>query len=460
MNAEKKNKEILLIKNGRIIDPSQKIDARLNLLIEDGRIRLFTQDEFEAGEVIDASGKVVCPGFIDLHAHEDPVENGVLYHDEDANLACLLRMGVTTCLCGNCGDNFCDPSAFLEMFRDGGCFVNTAMLAGYTYFREKHSAAGRYSPVTRKEKDAICEALSEALYRGCAGISFGLEYVPGISREELLSAAELCAPSGKLIAAHLRECAEGAVSAVCEILELARCTGVSAQISHIGSMAGYGQMESLLKKIDEYRADGLSVGSDCYPYTAFSTKIGSAPYDDLAAIHCRYEDIELCEGIYKGKRCTKQLFEEERNNHPETLTVGHVMKEEEIRMAFRHPNVTVGSDAFLSRGNGHPRAAGAFPRFLSRYAPACGLNLYEAIERITLLPAKKLGLSTKGTLKSGSDADLVIIDPERLTDRATFEAPTLPPDGISMVLIGGQPAVKDGKIIDGTLGRALCIRQG
>ena len=449
-----------LIKNGRLIDPAQRIDAELNLLIADGKVDSVTQSEPEADCIIDAGGKIVCPGFLDMHAHEDPLENGEIYRDEEkANLACLLRMGVTTCLCGNCGDNFVDPSQFLERYRDGGCFVNAAMLAGYTYFREKYSAADRYSPATQQEQETIVRELAKALENGCAGISFGLEYVPGISGNELRAAAELCSGSGRLIAAHIRACAEGAVPATKEIMDAAKEAGIPVQISHIGSMAGYGQMRELLKTVDEYRANGLSAGCDCYPYDAFSTTIGSAPYDDPASIHCRYEDIEICEGKHRGKRCTRELFEEERKNHPEYLTAGHVINEEEIIRAYRHPNVMVGSDAFLNHGSGHPRAAGAFPRFLRVYAPACGLSLFEAIARVTVLPAGRLGLRNKGTLKPGADADLVIFDPESIADHSSFEHPTAAPGGIAWVLINGLPAVKDGKITNGSLGRALRIQQ-
>ena len=446
----------LLIKNGRVIDPSRRIDAYLNLLIEDGKIRSLTQEAPEADRVIDTGGLTVCPGFIDMHAHEDPVTDGVRYADEkNANLACLLRMGVTSCLAGNCGDNFCDPSEFLDLIDREGCFVNVMMLAGYTYFREKLSAADRYTPATAAERSAVGRALKNALEHGCAGISFGLEYVPGMDSAELSDAARLCTKDRKLIAAHIRFCAEKAPEAAEEVISAGRAAGVPVQLSHIGSMAGYGEMRKFLDLVDACRASGADVGCDCYPYTAFSTFLGSAPYDDLQAVHCAYEDIELCEGEYRGKRCTKELFEKERAAHPDILTVGHVMKEEDILLAYLHPNTTVGSDCFLSFGNGHPRAAGAFPRFLSRYVGEGRLSLCEAISRITAIPAGHLGLTRKGTLRSGADADLVIFDPQKIRDRATFEEPALPPEGIAAVLIGGEIAVRDGKIVNGSLGRAL-----
>ena len=445
-----------LIRNGRVIDPSQRIDARLNVLLEDGKVLCLTAETPPADLTTDAGGLVVCPGFIDLHAHEDPLVNGKRYKDPDrANLACLLRMGVTTCLAGNCGDNFGDPTAFLDEIERDGCFVNVAMLAGYTWFRERFSKADRYGAASADEIEAIGRALTAALDAGCAGVSFGLEYVPGMSREELSAAARCCSAGGKLIAAHIRACAEGAPAAAAEVLEAGREAGVPVQLSHIGSMAAYGQMEALLTLVDRFRAEGVDACCDCYPYAAFSTRIGSAPYDDLAAMHCGYEDIELCEGIHRGQRCTKEIFEAERKAHPDYLTVGHVMREDEIRLAYRHPNVTVGSDCFLFEGKGHPRAAGAFPRFLAKLAPESGLSLNEALFRITALPAMRLGLAGKGTLRPGADADLVLFDPEEILDCATFAEPTLPPKGIRAVFLAGEPAVLDGKIVNGRLGKPI-----
>ena len=453
---ESKNGMKHLIRNGRVIDPARRMDARLNVLLENGKILCLTRETPPADLTTDAEGLVVCPGFIDLHAHEDPLVEGVRDRDpEKANLACLLRMGVTTCLAGNCGDNFGDPAAFLDEIDCFGCFVNVAMLAGYTWFREKYSKADCYTAASADEIETISGALTAALNAGCAGVSFGLEYVPGMSRDELLAAARCCRAGGKLIAAHIRACAEGAPAAAAEVLRAGKEASVPVQISHIGSMAAYGQMEELLTLVDLFRAEGVDACCDCYPYAAFSTRIGSAPYDDLDAMHCSYEDIELCEGIHRGERCTKEIFEAERKAHPDYLTVGHVMNEDEIRLAYRHPNVTVGSDCFLFGGNGHPRAAGAFPRFLGRLAPESGLSLNEALFRITALPALRLGLAEKGTLRPGADADLVLFDPEEICDCATFDEPTLPPKGIKAVFLAGEPAVLDGKIVNGRLGRPI-----
>ena len=165
--------------------------------------------------------------------------------------------------------------------------------------------------------------------------------------------------------------------------------------------------------------------------------------------------MELCEGKYAGKRCSREIFEEMRRDHPQALTVCHVMKSEDIQLALTHPGVIVASDGLLSQGQGHPRAAGTFPRFLSQFVLRKGANLAEGIARMTSLPAARMGLRHKGTLRVGSDADIVIFDPQHLRDRSTFQEPTTPPEGINYVLIGGQMALEHGRMKNDRLGRAV-----
>ena len=165
--------------------------------------------------------------------------------------------------------------------------------------------------------------------------------------------------------------------------------------------------------------------------------------------------LELCEGKYKGQRCTKEIFDEERRNNPNCITVCYVMKSEDVDLAFRHPNVMLASDGIMNHGQGHPRAAGTFPRLIAQFVRAGKLSLYDAVNRMTAMPADKLGLTAKGRLNVGADADVVIFDPERIQDRATFSEPLLPPAGIDYVLIGGEIAAENGKILRHYLGRSV-----
>ncbi len=452
----------ILIRNGRLIDPSCRIDAHLNLLIADGKIARILPSAInpDSDLQIDASGQVVSPGFIDMHMHEDPVR-------EDSQISqcifpAMLRMGVTTVVAGNCGDNLCDPVHYLHMVDEQGTAVNVCMLAGHTWFRNQIGLTDKYARASDTQISLIREQVAGALKEGCIGVSFGLRYVPGMTAEEFLAVASCAAPepfhqSRRLVAAHVRDDAAYVFSAVEEVLEAGRRFRVPLEISHIGSMAGYGQMQQLLDQIDAARADGLDVTADCYPYEAFSTNIGSSTYDDgwRERYHCDYHAVELCEGKYKGKRCTREIFEEVRRDDPEALTICHVMRPEEIDLAYRHPNIMLGSDGILDNGQGHPRAAGAFPRFLARYVREGNLSLYEGLSRMTHLPASRLCLPRKGNLRKGSDADIVIFDPESIRDCSTFEEPLLPPAGINYVLVNGKPAVWNGRMVNDRLGKAI-----
>ena len=447
-----------LIYGGRLIDPANRVDAYLSLLIENGRVAYITESMPEADERIDAAGKIVCPGFIDIHMHEDPVENGRIYADADrAIFSCMLRMGVTTAIGGNCGDNCCDPADYLDIVDRNGAAVNVGMLAGHTYFRRCAGVADRYLPATCMQRMKIREGIERALARGCLGVSYGLRYSPGTDHEEILAAARPCCESNKMIAAHIRSDAQEVFAAGREILDAGMELGIPVQLSHIGSMAGFGQMESFLRMVDLYRMNGLDVSCDCYPYEAFSTSIGSATYDDgwMERYGCSYDAVELCEGKYKGQRCTESVFNEVRRAHPECLTVCYVMREADVDRAFFHPNVMLASDGILSHGQGHPRAAGAFPRFLAQFVRRGKIGIYDAISKMTAMPADLLGLLSKGRLSIGSDADIVIFSPEHITDCADFQHPVRVPKGIDRVLIGGVTAAEQGRIVKSDLGRSL-----
>lgn len=449
----------ILIKNGRVIDPKNRADAKLNVFIEDGKIELVTKGEPEADTVIDASGKIVTPGFIDIHMHEDKVnEDGTIYSDFDKSaFCCELKMGVTTCLGGNCGDNQCDPGRYMDIIDRDGAPVNVALLAGHSTMREKSGHKDKYTALTDDELETVHKADEKALDDGCLGISYGIRYVPGMDERELKESASLCRKADKMIAAHVRDDASNVFDAAAEFLDAAEELGLNCEFSHIGSMAGFGQMKDVLEQVDEYKLNGLRVSCDCYPYYAFSTTIGSTTFDEgfLERYDCGYDVIEVCEGKYKGMRCTEEIFNELRRENPTCVAVAHVMRPEDIDLAFRHPDVMLCTDALLHEGQGHPRAAGAFPRLLSKFVKTGKIPLYDAVEKMTSMPADKLGFVNKGRLSRGADADICIFDPDKIEDRATFDEPTLPPTGIDYVILNGCIAAVDGKIINANLGRSI-----
>ena len=443
-----------IIYGGHVIDPANHVNGKLNLLIEDGKIAWAGTGMPEADRMIDATGKIVAPGFIDIHMHEDPVADGKI---QPCIFPMMLRQGVTTAVGGNCGINVYDPAQYLDLVDRDGAAVNVALFAGHEYFRKAAGAADIYAGSTEEQKQTMAENIRDALVGGCVGVSFGLRYVPGADKDEFFRAAECCKQDKKLISSHVRDDADGIFDAIDEFCAAGVEFGVPVQISHIGSMGGFGQMAQVLQQIDSYKLNGLDIAMDCYPYFAFSTRLGTPTYDPgwLERYHCDYDVLEYCEGKYKGQRATAETFAELRRDFPECITVCYVMKEEDIRLAFRHPGVMLASDGLMNNGQGHPRAAGSFPRFLAEFAKKGTLSLYDAIEKMTAMPADRLRLENKGRLNVGADADITIFDYEEIKDGATFAQPALPPQGIAYVLIGGEIALEKGEIVKETCGKAV-----
>lgn len=443
-----------IIYGGHVIDPANHVNGKLNLLIEDGKIAWAGTGMPEADRMIDATGKIVVPGFIDIHMHEDPVADGKI---QPCIFPMMLRQGVTTAVGGNCGINVYDPAQYLDLVDRDGAAVNVALFAGHEYFRKAAGAADIYAGSTEEQKQTMAENIRDALVGGCVGVSFGLRYVPGADKDEFFRAAECCKQDKKLISSHVRDDADGIFDAIDEFCAAGVEFGVPVQISHIGSMGGFGQMAQVLQQIDSYKLNGLDIAMDCYPYFAFSTRLGTPTYDPgwLERYHCDYDVLEYCEGKYKGQRATAETFAELRRDFPECITVCYVMKEEDIRLAFRHPGVMLASDGLMNNGQGHPRAAGSFPRFLAEFAKKGTLSLYDAIEKMTAMPADRLRLENKGRLNVGADADITIFDYEEIKDGATFAQPALPPQGIAYVLIGGEIALEKGEIVKETCGKAV-----
>jgi len=262
----------------------------------------------------------------------------------------------------------------------------------------------------------------------------------------------------KLIAAHYRSDAEAGVEAIKELTYISWITSVPIQISHIGSCTAFGMMREGLQAMEQARKIGIDVMSDCYPYAAFSTFIGSAVFDEgcFERWGTDYSAIEPAEGEYRGQRCTRETFEYLRAHEPDTLVVAFVMNKDEVMEALVHPMVMVGSDGLMREGQGHPRAAGAFPRVFAHYVREReGLSLIDAILKMTLMPAERLGLKNKGKLTLGSDADITIFDPDKIVDRATYANPTTAPEGIPYVLVNGELVVDKGELTGVKPGKAL-----
>lgn len=450
----------VLIKGGRIIDSRQQLDRTANVLIEEGRIAAITEDVPAADQMIDARGLIVSPGFVDLHMHEDPFDEKKGAPGQDIARSMVL-MGVTTCMGGNCGENYFPPDRYLDHMDQHGNCVNMGLFVGHTYVRNTCGGKDKYAPVRGETLERMEQLTADLLAKGCMGVSFGVKYVPGTSWEEIIRLSRLCSPDDRLVTAHVRKDVSGVFEAVEEMAKIAREAGVRVQVSHVGSMGGYGQMKALLEDLDRYRREGVDMCCDCYPYDAFSTTIGATTYDEgfLDEYRAGYDNVQLVDGRYAGMRCTKEIFDWARANEPWAKTIGYFMKPEDIVLALNHPCVMLASDGLRSGAKGHPRAAGAFPRFICEYVKTGKISLTEALRKMTDMPAERLKLPKKGNLCVGSDADITVFDYDTLQDRATYEDPSLPPDGIAYVLINGQIAADHGRLVNDKLGRAVRFGQ-
>lgn len=445
----------LLIKNGTYPDYEKKQMVKANIGIEDGKIAYIGEQTPEAETVIDAKDRVVSPGFIDIHMHEeDFVHEGKQFII--ANM--MLEMGVTTAVGGNCGVQKQPLSVFKSVLGElGGSPVNYIILAGYNHFRTE-MGIGRYEHPSQEQMDALQAIMKRELAEGAYGISFGIEYDPGITYDEMLRAVRASDDPHLLVSAHYRdETKKDDLFPIEEMIRFSQDIPQKFQISHLSSCSATGSMKEALACINAAMEKDPKLNYDTYPYNAFSTEIGSAVFEDgcLEGWGKDYKDILLTDEPYKNVFCDEEIFRKARAEYPNMLAVAFVMNEEEIRAAIVNPNGMVASDAILNNGSGHPRAAGTFPRVLGKYVrEEKALPLLDALRKMTLEPAERLELEQKGRIRVGCDADITIFDPQTIIDKADFTK-LCKPEGIDYVLIGGRIAMKDGERVNDRLGRFI-----
>ncbi|KUO74360.1 MAG: amidohydrolase [Clostridia bacterium BRH_c25] len=443
--------------NGRIINPDTGTEKLADLCIKNGKIEFIGSNAGEAKKVIDVEGKAIAPGFIDIHMHEEVLvgqESKGNYDIADR----MLQMGVTTCVAGNCGNNRQGIDEFFNYIDASGSPVNYLTFIGHNYLRQIVGNDDNYRKSTKSEISKMQWLVSEATRENAIGVSFGFEYSPGADTAEALQILEGVKGQKVLLSAHYRKDAKYGIEAIKELIQISRETGLPMQISHLGSCTAYGMMREALDVIEDEISAGTDISADCYPYDAFSTYIGSAVFDEgcFELWNKSYDSVLLTEGEYKGMRCDKELFYKVRKEHPNMLIVAFVMNEKEVLEAVAAPYVMIASDGLFRNSQGHPRGAGTFPRVLGRYArDEKKLTLAEAVRKMTVMPAERLGLKTKGRMLEGMDADIVVFDPDSIIDTATFESPVSTPEGIEYVIINGEVAVSHKNVINSRLGKAV-----
>lgn len=421
-----------------------------NIGIKKGKIIEVSDEYVDGAEVIDATGKIIAPGFIDFHSHVD----GRQFSGE-----CMVRQGATTTI----GGERIFDGVRIRQIAERGFIINQGYYISHSFtLRKAVGITNPYRAATYRECLVMEEMAEEFLRNGAFGIHFGLEFVPGTDREEIVSLATAAKKYNKPIVVHSREDGYKALDSLKEIIEIAKETGVATHILHLEYMMGYeGVMEKALEMIKEAIADGADISADAGVYDAFPACIGSSILDSGWREKYRegtgYDSLVISSGVYAGEICTKELFEYLRKMLPGTLVTAFVIDEDTIAKALREPFVYVstnGADGAHYEGAGHPETAGTFPRLIKKYVREDGqIGLVEAVKKCTYLPAKRFGIEKKGNIVKGYDGDIVIFDYDKVEDCADFMGsgdPNKPPKGIDYVLVNGQITVRNGVLEKGS----------
>ncbi len=441
----------IVFSGARVMDPESGLDAVRNVGLRGGSIVAITTRPLTGKTVIDAKGLVLAPGLIDLHSHGQ----------DEENYRYKARDGVTTALELEVGTADI-PAWYAE--RTGRSLINFGATVGHVPVKMKVMGdSGSWlprdraiaTPATADENRRIGEIITRGLNDGAIGIGFGIAYVPATRREEIMSIFRLAAERGVTCFTHVRS--HGAVEpgsaleAMQEVVADAVATGASLHIVHVTS-TGLIQTPECLTLIDGARQRGIDVTTEAYPYTAAMTGLETAIFDEgwQQKLGVGYGDLQW---VATGERLTAETFARYRKEGG--LVVIHSIPERIARLAVSHPSIMIASDGLITNGKGHPRGAGSYARVLGRYVREQKvISLMDALRKMSLLPAQRLekavpSMRNRGRVRVGAVADLILFDPDHVTDRATFENAAQYSEGIHHVLVNGQFVVRDQKLVDG-----------
>jgi dihydroorotase/N-acyl-D-amino-acid deacylase len=497
----------VLIAGGTVVDGSGAAGFRADVALVGDRIVRVSRAPLSpatARRVVDARGRIVAPGFIDLHAHLDP-----LLRLPDAES--MVRQGVTTALGGPDGGSPLPLAPYLDSATALGVGMNVAFLVGHNTVREQVMGLADRAP-TAAELARMRALVAGAMGAGAWGLSTGLKYLPGAysKTDEVVAIAQAAADSGGIYTSHLREEGLGLIESVAEAIEIGRRARIPVVLTHHKAVGKptWGASARTLAMVDSARRAGVDVVPDQYPYTATYTGIGvlmpawAMAGGDSAFVR-RLARPATRDSILRGIEANiltdrgggdlrrvqfarvpwmrelegKTLYDWARmrglagvpaDGAPLVVeavrrggvsAIYHVLDDGDVDRIMRHPLTMIASDGRLTKpgeGHPHPRWYGTFPRVLGRYVRERRLlTLESAVRKMTAMPAARLGVRDRGRIAEGMHADVVVFDAATIADRATFEQPHQYPVGIDVVVVNGVLAVDGGRFAGRRAGRVL-----
>lgn len=495
----------IILQNATVYDGTGAAGEMVDVGIKDDKI-VYVGKITKTGEaeVVDLTGLVLTPGFIDIHTHLDPIL-------ELSNCESHLRQGVTTALGGPDGGGVWPLAPYLDTLEEIGIGMNVGFLVGHNVVRSNIMGLENRAP-TPEELDSMKAQIEQGMLDGAFGISTGLKYLPGTfsKLDEVVELSKVAANYGGFYTSHLREEGLGLMEGVREAVVIAEKASIPVVLTHhkVVGKPMWGSSTKTLALVDSAREVGLDVRIDQYPYTASHTGIGIlipnwAKAGGNGRFRERIQNPVLRDSIKKqilfniindrggadlkrvqfsrvrwepaleGKTlydwATEEGMEPTLENGAELVIqaqyrggancIFHAMSEEDVNRIMQHPFTAIASDGRLNAlgdGHPHPRAYGTFVRVLDKYVKQDSvLTLAEAIRKMTSLPADRMGLTDRGKIAIGYMADITIFDPNTIREVATFTDPHHYPEGIQYVMVNGQWAIRDANFESGKAGKVL-----
>jgi N-acyl-D-amino-acid deacylase len=471
----------IVIVNAQVSDGSDAPLKKVNVRISGDHITkvgLFKPGP--ADQVIDATGLVLAPGFIDIHNHST---EGL---DTDPLAETQISQGITTVILGPDGFSPWPIGAWLDTRRKNPAAVNVATLFGHENVRSLVMGKDFRRVATPEEIQKMAALAEEAMSEGALGVSSGLEYdVASYSTtEEVVALAEVAARHGGFYETHIRDEGNKSFSALDEEIAIGQRAKIPIEHSHIkvSTVAVWGKAPEYINVIEGARKQGVDFLADCYPYDAWHSNIKvlmpDKQYSNAQSVEKALTDTGGPDTVtitdfkphpeYVGRNIAElaaerkisptemymQIIREGDSADSEAEVIGKSMIDRDIQAFYQQPWVMVASDGGI--GSQHPRGAGTFPRVLGLYVrERHWITLPEAIHKMTGLPAQRLGWKDRGTIREGAYADLVLFNPATVIDRATFAKPFEPATGIEKVFVAGTlvwdgskaTGAKPGKVI-------------